>query len=166
MKKKVASKRNNKTKNPESHRIIKKFIALALLPADKIRDQFKTLKLELLKADSKKWLPFINYYERTWLNGYTPEVFSVFGAKVRTNNAIEAYHRVLNGYLSSSLTASGFVKDLFYLKETLLSIAWTKYRNNEYTIDDLYEVVTDLVGPNVENLEHTVIELYTGMLVF
>lgn len=109
VKKGVASKRNNKTKDPEGHAIIKQFIALALLPVDAIKPKFLELKKKLLELNDTKWLPFLKYFETTWIKGYKPDAFCVYGEIVRTNNIIEVYHRVLNSYLTSSLTASGFI---------------------------------------------------------
>lgn len=110
VKKGVAKKRKNKEKNPVGHAYIKKFIALAFLPADQIKVHFQILKKEVMSIDPKKWKRFVDYYEKTWLNGFTPEIYSCYGHVVRTNNSIEAYHRVLNSYLRSSLTASAFIR--------------------------------------------------------
>lgn len=109
VKKGFASKRNNKKKNPQSHATIKKFIALALIPEDEIEAQFLILKAESLKKHGKNIQSFVTYFENTWINGYGPNYFCVFDQRVRTNNSIEAYHRVLNSFLKSSLTASAFI---------------------------------------------------------
>lgn len=110
VKKGFACKRNNKKKNPESHATIKKFIALALLPENEIKKQFYILKSQSLAKHGKKIASFVVYFENTWVNGYGPNYFCVFDQRLRTNNSIEAYHRRLNSFLKSSLTASAFIR--------------------------------------------------------
>lgn len=91
------------------HENIKKFIALALQQKDEIEPAFLKLKKELLAKYGKRIKPFIDYYQYTWIEVYGVETFCVYDEEVRTNNSIEAYHRVLNGYLTSSLSASAFI---------------------------------------------------------
>lgn len=122
MKKKIAKKKHNKLKNPKLHKVLQDFIALALLPDNEIVKEFLKLKEALLKEYEKEkdiiknLNLFIEYYESTWINIYKPETFSVYNKSNRTNNSIEAYHRVLNSYLQSALSASAFLskKKLFF----------------------------------------------------
>lgn len=110
VKKGAAKRRNNKSLRPEEHMDIKKFIALALIPADQIEHEFENHKSDVLKKYGHKFKSFVEYFERTWIKGYGPESFSVFDEAHRSNNSIESYHRSLNRLLKSSLTASTFIR--------------------------------------------------------
>lgn len=97
----VAEKFDNKTKNRVRHKLIKKFIALSLLPYDKIVEGFVLLKQEAIEKQSdraNKCEKFCKYFENEWLKKVTPESFSVFNALDRTNNYIESWHRRLNRF--------------------------------------------------------------------
>lgn len=125
VKKKIAKKRNNKKENPEMHEVIKQFIALAFLPKNEIEEKFYEMKRDLLIKHKEKIRPFLDYYQYTWIQVYKVETFCVYGEVIRTNNSIEAYHRVLNSYLKSSLTASAFLR-----KKLLNSINIYVLKNN------------------------------------
>lgn len=109
VKKKFATQKKNSENQPRNHKIIKKIIALALLPESEIENAFQKIKKECEKKKIEDYSSFFNYYEETWINGYKPHCFSVYKQIIRTNNSIESYHRVLNTMITRSLTGSSFL---------------------------------------------------------
>lgn len=76
---------------------------LAFLPANNIEEAFSSL-LSRLKQNPELdsiMRPLFDYYKKFWLRQVTPEVFSVFRQKHRTNNVIERYHRTLKKEMAS-----------------------------------------------------------------
>ncbi|CAD5126447.1 DgyrCDS14576 [Dimorphilus gyrociliatus] len=81
------------------YRIMKKLMALPFLPSDLIEPTFKTIK-EISPIEMKSLLEYI---ETQWINGfYKPEVWSVYGEAIRTNNDLEGWHHRLNKNLCSN----------------------------------------------------------------
>lgn len=113
---------HNKDKNPEAHAILKKMIALALLPPHLIREglnHVKKLAFALGKKEGtlKKWKKLFKYFEKEWMDIVKPEGFSVFDALDRTNNCLERYHRDLNQMLIHHPSVKKFLgKYVRYLK--------------------------------------------------
>lgn len=115
VKKNFVLQKKNKTKQPIQHKIMQKIIALALLPEAEIESKFLSIKMECRKKKVKNHEAFLNYYQETWIQGFTPKCFSVYKQIHRTNNYIEAYHRVLNSMITSTLNRSSFLsKFLFF----------------------------------------------------
>ena len=75
--------------------VFRKLMALALLPADDIAQAFHWLSSHTALDIRLDFAELFQYYDRYWLQRITPQVFSVFGMACKTNNAMEAYHRVL-----------------------------------------------------------------------
>ncbi|XP_034935376.1 uncharacterized protein [Chelonus insularis] len=77
--------------------IIKKFLALALLPPEKIQDAFEWLTINMpdVIQNHQEFQSFIKYYQNQWIRRTNPQVFSVFKKNIRTNNYSEAYNRVI-----------------------------------------------------------------------
>lgn len=73
----------------------RKIVGLALLPAENIRGAYNWLRANATAEILEKFQDYLNYYETWWLDTVKPEHFSVFSLTIRTNNAIEAYHRAL-----------------------------------------------------------------------
>lgn len=110
---------NNKEKNPEAHKILKRIIALALLPANLIENGLQIVEdlayqLGDKKGTTNRWKKFFGYYRKEWMTTVTPEGFSVFGALDRTNNCLERYHRDLNQFLLSNPSVNKFFGKYFY----------------------------------------------------
>lgn len=104
---------NNKEKNPEAHAILKRIIALALLPANLIENGLQIIEELAYKLGEKnktlnRWKKFFAYFRKEWMTIVTPEGFSVFGALDRTNNCLERYHRDLNQFLMSNPSVRKF----------------------------------------------------------
>lgn len=71
-------------------------LALPLLPAGDIEAAFRWLLTNTPPDILEFFQSIINYVENQWLRRVRPENFSVFGLQNRTNNPMEAYHRVLS----------------------------------------------------------------------
>ncbi|XP_015122933.1 uncharacterized protein LOC107045255 [Diachasma alloeum] len=78
---------------------VRKLMALALLRAEDIRASYAWLKHNTARDILHFFAPFLEYYENWWLDRVRSERFSVYGKRHRTNNSIEAYHRVLHNHL-------------------------------------------------------------------
>lgn len=61
LKKKVICSKNSRKDDPENHREVSKFIALAFMPSEKIPEFFNELKADALKRETKKeeWRDFV-----------------------------------------------------------------------------------------------------------
>lgn len=79
----------------EAETYFEKIVMLALLPAEDITLAFAWLRNEFLGMRAT-FEPFLNYFEMFWLNNITPQVFSVYRLRDRTNNYIESYQQKLN----------------------------------------------------------------------
>lgn len=89
----LATKKNNKVNNPIGHKLIKKLVALALLPADKIREGLRLIKREFENhygQNDPAVIEFFRYFENYWMTKITPENFNVHAEIDRTNNFCEA----------------------------------------------------------------------------
>ncbi|XP_066585741.1 uncharacterized protein [Prorops nasuta] len=95
----LVSKVNNKNKYPERYRILKKLTLLALLPPIYIKPVFELIKTETQFEFQTLLNSYFKYYELYWINKVTPNNYSVYECKDRTNNYCESYHRTLNQYL-------------------------------------------------------------------
>ncbi|XP_044593096.1 uncharacterized protein LOC123270971 [Cotesia glomerata] len=73
--------------------IIRKFMALALLPHQDIPAGFDWLVTNLPADIRRIFDPFIAYYRRQWLIRETPARYSVYNEKHRSNNYSEASNR-------------------------------------------------------------------------
>uniref|UniRef100_A0A0C9RF33 MULE transposase domain-containing protein n=1 Tax=Fopius arisanus TaxID=64838 RepID=A0A0C9RF33_9HYME len=81
---------------PLAQGVFRKLLALALLPAESILPSYEWL-IENTPNDIREfYAEFFHYYQTWWLTRVRPERYSVYGHNTRTNNAIEAYHRVLH----------------------------------------------------------------------
>ncbi len=70
--------------------LLRGFMALALLPIEIIPDGFKLLKHKVLVSNHTRQLePFVSYFEKEWLNTFTPSTWSVNTNTWRTNNFAE-----------------------------------------------------------------------------
>lgn len=92
-----------KKEAPEKHKILRKLCALSLIKADDVDKAFSKIKNEYTSADAQK---FFNYFIAQWLPD--PALFCVHECKVRTNNAMESYHRTFNALLLKNPTLSKF----------------------------------------------------------
>lgn len=71
-----------------THKLIRKLLALPLLPAEHVTHAFEALRR---KAGDGKLQELFDYVEGNWIDGsvWTPQDWSVYGQSVRTNNDCE-----------------------------------------------------------------------------
>lgn len=85
------------TKRDAVNREIANIIALPLIPSIRIRHQFRIVATKLL-AESRLFLPFVNYVRRTYLNNSRFPIkswnhYDHLGTRPRTTNHLEGTHR-------------------------------------------------------------------------
>lgn len=107
-KKKMFKKKYQKKNHPAKHKLVKKLIALALLPADKICEGFRVIReeCEATFRGNKHVIEYLAYYEKQWLKD--PSNFSVYRLNRRTNNSLESYHRTLNSLVRKTPSLNEF----------------------------------------------------------
>lgn len=79
----------------------RKLIGLALLKAQDIQGGYEWLRDNTAPDIRQFFARYLQYYEEWWLNRVRPDGFSVYGKSHRTNNNIEAYHRVLHEHVGT-----------------------------------------------------------------
>lgn len=111
---KLCAPYDNPKKDPEGHTILRKIIALAFLPSERISEAL--LLIERAAFDLGKtagtelyWRNFFVYFRREWMRVVKPENFSIFKSLHRTNNVIERYHRDLNEEMGSKPSPKHFI---------------------------------------------------------
>ncbi|XP_015120532.1 uncharacterized protein LOC107043511 [Diachasma alloeum] len=80
---------------PRAKLFLRKIMALALLPFDRIEGAYQNLIADTDLDLRTYFASFLQYYEQYWIQQCRPENYSVYGLSKRTNNDIEAYHRTL-----------------------------------------------------------------------
>ena len=74
----------------------KKYVALCTLPANLIPDELAKLQRETTNYPNRftkqKMKKFEAYFIKIWMRQKTPECFSTFGLRHRTNNSVESLH--------------------------------------------------------------------------
>ena len=104
----------------EVRHILRQIMALALLPADEIRETYLEIVDSLTLQTRIEMKSFFAYYEVFWLLDITPEIFSVYGLLRRTNNVLESYHRTLKQKLGVHsniwMFTSNFVLNIFIIQ--------------------------------------------------
>ncbi|CAF4204810.1 unnamed protein product, partial [Rotaria sordida] len=74
--------------------LLRGFMALALLPINRIQDGSAILKQNVLASNQTRQLePFVSYFENEWLNTFKPSTWSVNTNTWRTNNFAEAQNK-------------------------------------------------------------------------
>ncbi|XP_065683470.1 uncharacterized protein LOC136096235 [Hydra vulgaris] len=83
----------------------KKYIALCMLPSYLVQGELTKLKIitaQFPRADIKeKMKRFESYFDHFWMGCKTPNHFSVFGLKHRTNNVSESLHSKMSRNMTS-----------------------------------------------------------------
>lgn len=83
--------------NQDAKFLFRKFLALAFLPADKVKDVFVLLLREALETYKfNEFAPFIEYFKNQWLIRVKPVHFSVFKLETRTTGSAEAFNGKIN----------------------------------------------------------------------
>ncbi|RNA35029.1 Ragulator complex LAMTOR3 [Brachionus plicatilis] len=77
---------------------IKRFMTLALIPIDKLQHAIDII-IEELPEKNSKYISFIKYFQKQWLNGaISPQIWNLNSQK-RTNNDLEGFHSKLTMFL-------------------------------------------------------------------
>lgn len=128
----LCSKYLNREDDPETHQILKKIIALALLPAEKIEEGLKLIEESALKFGEKRdkeaaeeavrknkkvpkksflvnWKRFFKYMRDEWMKKVKPKYLSLFNVFARTNNVLERWHRYLNDEMGGKPGVQHFI---------------------------------------------------------
>lgn len=79
----------------EAKQIYYKLLCLPLLPAKDIKPTFKILNSLAFSLNKRKFVKFITYYNRQWIEKEGPTSISVFGEQIRTTASVEAYNKQL-----------------------------------------------------------------------
>ena len=62
----------------QTRELLRSFMALALLPIDRIGEGFEQLKKKIICSDQKDQLqPFVSYFEKEWMHSFQPSTWSV-----------------------------------------------------------------------------------------
>lgn len=90
--------------------LTKLLISLALLPDHLIIEGFQIITHIIFDAKkNEKFNAFMKYYERTWIRGFKPQLFSVYKRVHRTNNITERHNRQLKETLQKHSTCIEFL---------------------------------------------------------
>ncbi|KAJ8670921.1 hypothetical protein QAD02_002180 [Eretmocerus hayati] len=92
---KGAATSQNFKKHPERHLIVRKIMALALLPEEHIAPTFDLIVKDAKKKHGKIFDDFFDYFRDYWLESRGTKRFCVYRKMNRTNNEEESYHHVL-----------------------------------------------------------------------
>ena len=85
----------------ETRELLRSFMALALLPIDRIGEGFDLLKKKIIFSDQKDQLqPFVSYFEKEWMHSYHPSTWSVAGKTWRTNNHAEGESLIIYSFIT------------------------------------------------------------------
>uniref|UniRef100_A0A0C9RDB7 MULE transposase domain-containing protein n=1 Tax=Fopius arisanus TaxID=64838 RepID=A0A0C9RDB7_9HYME len=102
---------------PRGVLFFRKIMGLALLPATEITRAFEALLINTDEDIRCYFSKLITYYRRWWIQRVGPGKFSVYPYNNRTNNAIEAYHRVLGVRMSVHPSIWQFTEKLRQLQQ-------------------------------------------------
>jgi hypothetical protein len=83
--------------------LLRKFLALALLPRDQVKKCFKLL----CTNSDYRIQSFIKYFKQQWMKDMSPDLWCVSDSTIRTNNNSE-------GRLIFSLELSEYINNLFF----------------------------------------------------
>lgn len=79
--------------NEDARFLLRKFQSIALLPANKIKDEFASLVRETLGTHKfNQFATFVEYYKNQWINRVKPVHFSEFNLECRTTSPAEAFN--------------------------------------------------------------------------
>lgn len=109
---KNAEKYHLVTRGPHENQLgwyfTKLLISLALLPDYLIIEGYKIIT-DIIFEKNKNFSAFMKYYEKTWIKGFKPQLFSVYKRVHRTNNITERHNRQLKETLQKHSTCIEFL---------------------------------------------------------
>lgn len=116
-------------RNPTGHILLKKVMALAYLPPDRIPKALQNLK-KLVKQEQPekewqdKWDKFWAYFDREWMKIVQPKNFTVCNALDRTDNKAENYHHWLNALMGCKPKVPFFIGNHIIVYRLMVRL-WT-----------------------------------------
>ncbi|KAJ8684841.1 hypothetical protein QAD02_020634 [Eretmocerus hayati] len=166
--------------DPGINLIIKKILALAFLPPENIQKQFLKLKRSMTVQQKATLKEFLKYFDSFWIKIVTPDGFSIYGMKHRTNNVSEQFNaemlRALKKKPDTNTFILGVVKvmDKAYrgvqqmknnastrlieftstIRESILRTIWLDFKNRKKKgihVDDILVRIANLKG-NLKDL--------------
>lgn len=102
------SKKMGLNNTPEGPHITKLSANLALLPKALIPETFLAIWEEA--PDTDKFNQFKSYFVKQWMELVTYDVFCCYGQTFRTTNAIEGWHRRINGLIPKKPSLYFFIQ--------------------------------------------------------
>lgn len=107
-----------KIENCRKHKeVLKMLMRASLLPIEMVYDGIDAIK-KLIENDKdlkENFNSFMEYFNRTWLQRYTPDDWCVFGQRYRTNNHIEGYNCKIKNWIPLNPTPFDFLESLLDL---------------------------------------------------
>lgn len=99
--------------NDDARFLLRKFQSIALLPANKIKDEFASLVRETLGTHKfTQFATFVEYYKKQWINKVKPVHFSVFNLECRTTSPAEAFNGKINKTFRTHGSFFSFIESL------------------------------------------------------
>lgn len=108
--KKGAAVKKNKERRPEQHKILRMFMALALVPQHHIEELFEVLVLMCETDFPGYFTRFIQYMRTEWIT--RTDKICVYDHNSRTNNYIESYHKRLTTMFQKRPSPTKFFRKL------------------------------------------------------
>lgn len=99
--------------NEDARFLLSKFQSIALLPANKIKDEFASLIREILGTHKfNQFATFVEYYKNQWINRVKPVHFSVFNLECRTTSPSEAFNGKINKTFRTHGSFNSFIESV------------------------------------------------------
>lgn len=112
------------SKDKHKRRIISLCTNLALLPENEIVSGWGYIQNEMME-NCESMMKFKDYFDNYWMKGDYHTIWSVYGERHRTNNAVEGWHHKIN-----NLVTKGHVNLLQILHILRDDSLLSSYRNN------------------------------------
>lgn len=139
--------KNNQTK-PEK-RIVALTAVLPLLPPQYTLEGWEYIKTQIYRNKNINMTKFICYIENYWLKIHSPDVFSVFGERHRTDNVSEGFHSKLIKGINK--TTVSLFRTMNKMNKYLGMETLEEKRKSKYIIDDdfILDVQMQLINDEI-----------------
>lgn len=101
------SKKLNFNETHLGRKITQLCTSLALLPPNLIPEAY--LAIYEIAPETEVSQKFLDYFNNQWIQTITKDIFSCYGEKNRTTNAVEGWHRRINSRIPSRPTIFQFL---------------------------------------------------------
>lgn len=139
--------KNNETK-PEK-RIVSLTAALPLLPTQCTSEGWEYIKTQIYRINNINMTRFIRYIENYWLKIHSPDLFSVYGERHRTDNVSEGFHsKLIKGINKTTVTLT---RTMNKMNKYLGMEALEQKRKSKYNVDDdfILDVQMQLINGDI-----------------